>query len=128
MPSKDEEVTIPIHQEYLDVSRRKIISGRVTIRTKTDTHEEIIREMLESNEATVETHSINRIVDQVPEIRSKEDMLIIPVIEEVIVKMIMLKEEIVIKFIKNTRLHEETVMLRSQTAEIDTQKENQNGD
>jgi uncharacterized protein (TIGR02271 family) len=68
----------------------------------------------------VERVAIGKPIDAVPPIREEGDTIFIPVVEEVLVveRRLVLKEEVRIRRIHETELHQKHVMLRTQEAAI----------
>ena len=71
-------------------------TGRVRIRKIVHEREEIVDPPLVRDEVDIERVPINRVVEGPISVRSEEDTLIIPVLEEVLVieKRLLLKEEV----------------------------------
>ena len=81
----------PVIQEVLDVHTSPVETGRVRIRKMVHEREEIVDPPLVRDEVDIE-----RVVEGPISMRSEEDTLIIPVLEEVLVieKRLLLKEEV----------------------------------
>jgi uncharacterized protein (TIGR02271 family) len=86
----------PVIQEVLDVHTSTVETGRVRIRKMVHEHEEIVDPPLWRDEVVIERVPINRVVEGPMSVRSEEDTLIIPVLEDVLVieKRLLLKEEV----------------------------------
>ena len=123
MPKSSEraEEIIPLVEEQISIAKHKVPTGRVRIRTVVDEREAWIREELAREEATIERVPIDREVTETPEIRQEGDVLIVPVVEEVLVveKRLVLKEELHIRKKHQTDQVEEPVVLRSMRAEVE---------
>lgn len=91
-------VNIPVAIEEIEVSKRTVETGKVRIRKIVHEHEELIDPPLLQEEVEVKRVSINRIVEQPVQTRYEGDVMIVPVLEEVLVaqKKWMLKEELYI--------------------------------
>ena len=116
--------TIEVAEERatLDVVERA--TGRVSVRTRTETREESVDLALESVGANVERVSIDRYVEDgeaVPRARQEGDTWILPVLEEVLVveKRLLLKEELHVTQVGDRRNVTVPVTLRRQVAEIE---------
>jgi len=98
-------VTIPLAEEALHVSKHIHETGRLRVSLTTDTFTEDMRETLLTRHADVERVPIGREVSSVPESRQEGDVLVIPVVEEILVveKRLFLKEEIRVRM---TETHE----------------------
>jgi uncharacterized protein (TIGR02271 family) len=89
-------LVLPVIDEALEVHTSPVETGRVRIRKIVHEREEIVDPPLVRNEVDIERIPINRVVEGPISVRSEEDTLIIPVLEEVLVieKRLLLKEEI----------------------------------
>jgi uncharacterized protein (TIGR02271 family) len=89
-------LVLPVIDEALEVHTSPVETGRVRIRKIVHEREEIVDPPLMRNEVDIERIPINRVVEGPILVRSEEDTLIIPVLEEVLVieKRLLLKEEI----------------------------------
>ena len=116
--------TIEIAEERatLDVVERA--TGRVSVRTRTETREESVDLALESVGADVKRVPIDRYIedgDAVPRARQEGDTWILPVLEEVLVveKRLLLKEELHVTQVGDRQDVTVPVTLRRQVAEIE---------
>jgi uncharacterized protein (TIGR02271 family) len=108
-------------QEVLDVHTRRVETGRVRLHKTVHEREEIVDPPLLRDEVVIERVPINRVIEGPIGMRSEEDTLIIPVLEEVLVieKRVLLKEEI---HITTRRLETHTpqrVILRREEAVLE---------
>lgn len=89
-------LVLPVIQEVLYVHTSPLETGRVRIRKIVHEREEIIDPPLLRDEVVIERVPINRVVEGPIAVRSEEDTLIIPLLEEVLVieKRLLLKEEV----------------------------------
>ena len=103
------------------IRKREVVSGRVRVRTITDTVEEFARADVRHESVEVTRVPIDRVVETPPEIRTEEDVTILPVVEEVLVvmKRLVLKEELHIRRRVETETVEVPVTLRKQRAEVE---------
>jgi uncharacterized protein (TIGR02271 family) len=90
---------IPLMEEELRVEKRRSATGKVRVRTVVDLTEEVARASLEEEKVDVERVPIGREIDVAPLARTEGDVLILPVVEEVLVveKRLVLKEELHIR-------------------------------
>lgn len=120
MPGSDEVRTIPLLEEEIVVEKRRVEAGRVVISTKVEEYQAVVGEALRREDVTVERVPIGRVVEAAPDVRQEGDILIVPVLEEeaVIVKRLILKEELHIR--KNVRIEQVSapVTLRRETAVV----------
>ena len=72
------------------------------------------------DQVIVERVAIGRVVDAMPEVRQEGDVTILPVVEEevVVMRRLVLKEEVHIRRLRTIEHHVETVTLREQ--QVDT--------
>lgn len=113
--------TLQLVEERLVVRKDQVETGRVRIRTVVDETIEHVREVLFSQEAVVERVAIGRDIDHVPQPRWEGDLLIVPVVEEVLVveKRLRLVEEVRLRVQRFETGVEEAVTLRSERAVVE---------
>jgi uncharacterized protein (TIGR02271 family) len=89
-------LVVPVIEETLDVHTTSVEAGRVRLRKVVHEREETVDPPLMHEEVVVERIPINRVVEGPVSVRSEEDTLIIPLVEEVLVveKRLLLKEEV----------------------------------
>lgn len=105
---------IPVIAEQLEVGKRTVETGRMRVRKVVREHEEVVDEPLFREEIDVKRVSINKQVDRVPEVRREGELVIVPVVEEVLVveKRLILKEELHITRRQTTVHQPQQVTLR----------------
>lgn len=116
----DAEV-IPLVEEEFRVEKREVPGGKVRIRTVTDAFEKVARATLEEEKVEITRVQVGEIVDKAPVVRTEGDVIIVPVLEEVIFveKRLVLVEEMHIRRIRGTQEVEVPVTLRKQRAIIE---------
>lgn len=116
----DETLVIPIFEETLRVDVRKV-EERVSVRTKVHERDEVVETMLRGDTLDIERVKLDQVVQTAPSVREEGDLLIIPVLEEVLVveKRLILREEIRIRRTQQTRPAEQTVRLRREEAIVE---------
>ena len=111
--------TMRLHEEVATVSKR---TQRTLVRAATSTtlRDEVVGAELDRVDIVVERVAIGRVVDAVPPVRVEGDVTILPVVEEelVLVKRLVLKEEVHLRTVRTTSLHTETVSLRAQDVTV----------
>lgn len=119
--TRNETVTIPIAEETFSVSKREVETGRVSVRTVIDEHQEMVREALTRTQVEVERVPIDVEVSAIPLPRTEGDTLIIPVVEEVLYvrKALVVTEEIRLHRKTSTEKVEQPVTVRSQRAVVE---------
>jgi stress response protein YsnF len=117
-PEREERVLL--HAEQAEVTRETKLTGRVSVSTVTKSREELIDELLTHENVEIERVPIRQLVNEVPTIREEGDLIVIPLVEEVVVveRRVLLKEEIRIRRVNTTERYQETVTLREQDAVI----------
>jgi len=92
----EETEIIPLAEETLRVDKRQVTTGTVRISTTVDVVEELARASLDKEMVEVTRVPVDRVVDHAPEIRTENDVTIIPILEEILVveKRLVLKEEL----------------------------------
>lgn len=113
--------TLALVAEQVQVSKRELVTGRVDVRTHTETVDEDIKATVSSQTIEVTRVPVDREVDIVPKIRTEGDTTVVPVVEEILVieKRLVLKEEIRIRRVSHSEHIETTVPLRRQRAVIE---------
>ena len=114
-------VVIPVLQETARIERRQVEAGLVRIHKTVSEREDVVEALLMQEDLHVERVPINRVVAQAPPVREEEDVLIVPVMEEVLVveKRLMLKEELRIRRDRGERPVRETVRLRTEKVTVE---------
>ena len=113
--------TLRLAAEKANVSKRKVVTGRIDVRTVTETVEDLVKASVKDQTVEVTRISVNRYVDAAPGLRTEGDLTIIPVFEEVLVieKRLLLKEEVHIRRITRSEDVETNVPLRRQRAVVE---------
>jgi stress response protein YsnF len=125
MPDEsNESVRVPLVEERLRIDKQSRETGRVRISTSVEERVAWIRESLDSTDIAIERLQIGREVPAPPEIREEGDVLIVPVVEEILVveRRWVLKEELRVRRTHRTQRVEEPVVLRS--TKVDVQRTN----
>ena len=84
----------PVVEENMRVSKQKVKTGLVTVRSVMSTKDVTVEETLSNNTVRVERVPIDRILKQAPLPRIEGDRTIVPVIEEIFVRRLRLVEEV----------------------------------
>jgi stress response protein YsnF len=115
------EEILPLVEETATFHKREAVTGKVRVRTITDTIEELAQGNLQSDFVEVTRVPVDQVVDTAPEIRTEGDVTIVPVLEEVLVvtKQLVLKEELHIRRRAGTETVEVPVTLRKQRAIVE---------
>ncbi len=112
---------IPVLREELKVSKREVETGRVVVHKTVSERDETVEMLLRRTDVSVERVPVGRTVTEAPASREEGDVLIIPVLEEVLVveKRLVLKEELHIRKTTTERTAHEVVRLRTENAQIE---------
>jgi len=112
---------IPVLREELKVSKREVETGRVVVHKTVSERDENVEMLLRRTDVSVERVPVGRTVTEAPASREEGDVLIIPVMEEVLVveKRLVLKEELHIRKTTTERTAHEVVRLRTESVKIE---------
>jgi uncharacterized protein (TIGR02271 family) len=115
------EDVIHLVEETATIGKRELVTGRVRVRTVTDTLEELARADVQRETVEVTRVPVDRMIESAPEIRTEGDVTIVPIIEEVLVveKRLVLKEELHIRRRVAAETVEVPVTLRRQRAIVE---------
>lgn len=115
------EERIPLVEERLRIDKHWVESGRVRVRTVTETVPQMLREELASEEVEIARVAVDRPLDGPAEMRTEGDVTILPVVEErlVIEKRLFVVEEIHIRRVVRREPIEDEFMLRRQRADVE---------
>jgi uncharacterized protein (TIGR02271 family) len=115
------ETVIPLVEETLHLGKRLVETGRVRVSLTTEVVEEVLRETLRHRHAEVERRPVGRMVTEAPAVRQEGDMIIVPVVEEVLVveKRLMLREEIHLRLVDSEEAVEHAASRRVQHAAVE---------
>lgn len=111
---------LTLSAEAMHVSRVRRPGDTVRVSTITSHVETDVEEELAHERVEVERVPIGRVVDAVPPIREEGDVTIVPVVEEevVVMKRLILREEVRMRRFRHTSVHRETVMVRRQDVSV----------
>jgi len=109
----DAKHRIPVVREELSVGKRKVETGRVRVKKTVREHEEHIGDLVHE-EVDVQRVAVDRALEGSAKPRYEGDVLVIPVVEEVLVKQLRVKEELRIRSRSVSSPRNERVVLRSE--------------
>src|SRR5689334_21461416 len=91
-----EEIVIPVVEEEVVAGAKPVKTGSVRVDKHVEQRVRRIQAPLVHEEVEVKRVPVNRVVEQVPTVRRKGAVIIVPVVEEelVVTKRLVLKEEI----------------------------------
>ena len=118
-PEIVEAVTMSLATEAVAVSKR-VRRTLVRASRTTSVRDQVVTADLNHEHVVVERVPIGRVVEAVPPVRQEGDVTILPVVEEelVVVRRLILKEEVHLRRVRTTVLHAETVTLQQQTVNV----------
>jgi len=116
--------TLNLLEEVLTVGKRKVETGRVQISLLTETEQRQVNETLRFRHVDVQRTVVGRQLaagEAMPQSRIEDDVLVVPVIEEVLVleKRVVVTEELRIRIKHGEEQVQHTVPLRRQRAVVD---------
>lgn len=117
MAGPDGLQVLKLHAEALVVAKR-VRKTLVRATRTTRTRQEAVEQDLVREDVIMERVPVNREVDAVPPIRQEGDVTIMPVVEEILVRRLILKEEIHLRRVRTTERHTEAVTLRDQDVAV----------
>jgi uncharacterized protein (TIGR02271 family) len=110
---------IAVIEEQIQVDKKVVETGVVTIVKRVHEDRQIVDLPVTREEITVERIAINQYVETAPSVRYEGDTMIVPVLQEVLVKRLLLVEEVhVIKHRVQTNESQE-VTLRKEEIVVD---------
>lgn len=114
-PPAAESLVMSLAVEDVAVSKR-IFRTLVRASRTTSSRDETVEVDLKHEQIVVERVPVDRVVDAVPPVRQEGDVTIMPVVVEelIVVRRLVLKEEVHLRRVQTTVPHTETVKLRQQ--------------
>ena len=114
------ETVVPVVREALLLNKEEVATGRVQVRTVTDTVQEVVKAELALSNVEITRNPVVREIDAPPDVRVEGDVTIIPVVEErlVVEKRLYLKEELHLTHKHTTEVVEIPVDVRRQRVEV----------
>ncbi len=118
-----------LHREDAVIDKRVVPGDTVRVETITRMHEQRVEIALMHEWIDIVHVPVGHFVDEVPDIRQEGDLIIMPVVEEVLVleRRLRLVEEVHIRRVDQIERRVETVVLRSQDAKV-TRRPRTDGD
>lgn len=115
------DTVIPIVEETAHLTKRRVDTDRVRVRTVVDTRDELVADTLHYDTLDVERRATERQVDAPPPPREEGDTTIISLVEErlIVSRALFVVEEVVVRRTARTERMEVPVTLRSTRAVVD---------
>jgi uncharacterized protein (TIGR02271 family) len=109
-----EAIVIPIVEEHLDIEKRTVTTGAVTLRKVVQEYQEALNEPLAVRTFDIERVVLNQPVEFAPPVRQEGSVTIYSLVEEqmVLTKQLILKEEIRVTQRDTERLDTQVVTLK----------------
>lgn len=118
-PKDDEKLTVPVARETLSVERRRRPTGGVRLTKRVESEEIELDETLTTDRIEVRRVPIDRVLDAPVDKRQEGDTLVVPVMEERLVKQLVLVEEVHITRTRHSEHVSEPVELRRERVDIE---------
>ena len=121
MTHGDNERTIPLYQEHIDVEKAKAVTDRLRVSTHVEQRVVLVEEDVERGRLSVERVAVECAVSQAPEPRQEGDTLIVSVVEErlVVEKRLFVVEELRITRTGTTEHVSRTETVRTMRATVE---------
>lgn len=121
LAASSEHAVVPVVEEEVRFGTRQVETGRVRVRKLVREEEETFDEPLAREEVTVERVAVEKFVDGPQPMRREGDVVVIPIVEEVLVveKRLMLKEELRVRKRIVEERSPQTVTLRREEAVVE---------
>lgn len=115
------EIIIPVLAEELKIARQKVLTGGVRVHKTVTERTATISEPTLQEQISVERIPVNQYISEPPAVRYEGDVMIVPVLEEVMVveKRLVLREEIRITKTQATVQNPQQIILRREEATLE---------
>ena len=116
-----ERMVVPVLAEQLKIARKKIVTGGVRIHKSVKERIETVDEPILQEQLEVERVAVNLFVTEPPPVRYEDDVMIVPLLEEVLVveKRLVLREEVRISKRRETVQRPQQIVLRREEATLE---------
>ncbi len=116
----EKEVVIPVIEEFASVGKKRVETANITVTKKVLETTEAVDVALQSEVYHIEHVTINKYVndDAVPTARQEGDTFILPVLKEVLVKRMLLVEEVRITKRVTQTTEPQHITLRTETVDV----------
>ena len=114
----EDDLVIPIVEERPVITKDEFTTGLVNVSTRLEQNTVHVEDTVRKTFVNVQRTSINTFVEVEPQTREEDGVLIIPVVEEVFVKRLLLKEELRITRTSTLEPVERDVTLRVMHADV----------
>ena len=114
----DDDFVIPIMEEQAVVTKEEVTTGLVRVSTHTEQRVIHVDDTIRKTVVDVQRVPINQFVEVEPQSREEDGVLVVPVVEEVLVKRMFLKEELRITRTSTLEPVERDVTVRVMHADV----------
>lgn len=120
-------MVLPVVEEQVVIDRNLVETGRVRISKMVQEHEQEVNVLLQHDEVQVERVPVNQFVADdapLPGSRQEGDVLIVPILREVVVTRVLVVEELRISKRVVEEPHTSTVTLRQEQIRVERSADN----
>ncbi len=124
------QVVIPLLAEQLNVARQKVLTGGVRVHKTVSERIETVDEPTLREELEIQRVPVNQFITEPPAVRYEGDVMIVPLLEEVLVieKKLVLREEIRITTRRDTLRNPQQIVVRREEATLERIKPDANAE
>jgi uncharacterized protein (TIGR02271 family) len=122
----ERSLIIPVIEETLTVDKQVVTTGKIRIEKQVEEVAEPVNIDLQHDEYTIKRVAIDKYIDgEAPQVRQEGNTMIIPVVKEVVVKRLLLVEEVhIIKDVITTN-EQLNIPVRKETVTVNRLTDNQ---
>lgn len=118
-----ENTSIPVVEEQLKIEKKVIETGNLRLIKKVHEEEHEVNVALVQENVTVERVPLDRFVESPPPVRQEGDTTIYPVLREVLVKRLVLVEEVRVTRNRTETPSPQKITLRKEEVQVNRQSE-----
>lgn len=124
------QIVIPLLEEQLKIARQTVLTGGVRVHKTVNERTETIDEPTSKEEMEIQRVPVNQFITEPPAVRYEGDVMIVPLMEEVLVveKKLVLREEIRITKRRNTLRNPQQYVVRREEATLEQIQPDANGE
>ncbi len=115
------QIVIPLLAEQLNIARQKVLTGGVRVHKTVSERTETVDEPTLREELEIQRVAVNQFITEPPAVRYEGDVMIVPLLEEVLVieKKLVLREEIRIITRRDTLRNPQQIVVRREEATLE---------
>ncbi len=117
--SNEKDIVIPVIEETVTIGKAVKENATLKVTKEVTEQDEMVNVSLLSDEYTIEHVAVNRYEDEAPQVRQEGSTLIVPVVKEVLVKRLLVVEEIRITKRSIEQSEQHNVRLRKETVKVE---------